>query len=97
MVDIVARVIAEDNDRMLSFKSSEVVFGGGRLKVNAREIPLTYEDYISVYGDKSEPVKTDAPVEPVETETPTEPVETDAPVEVDDTPKPRARRRRIEE
>ena len=104
MVDIVARVIAEDNDRMLSFKSSEVVFGGGRLKVNAREIPLTYEDYISVYGDKSEPVKTDAPVEPVETDTPTEvddtptePVETDAPVEVDDTPKPRARRRRIEE
>ena len=95
MVDIVARVIAEDNDRMLSFKSSEVVFGGGRLKVNAREIPLTYADYISVYGDKSEPVKTDAPVEP--TETPTEPVKTDAPVEVDDTPKPRARRRRIEE
>ena len=104
MVDIVARVIAEDNDRMLSFKSSEVVFGGGRLKVNAREIPLTYEDYISVYGDKSEPVKTDAPVEPVETDTPTEvdgtptePVKTDDPVELDDTPKPRARRRRIEE
>lgn len=95
MVDIVARVIAEDNDHILSFKSSEVVFGGGRLKVNAREIPLTYADYISVYGDKSEPVKTDAPVGPAET--PTEPVKTDAPVELDDTPKPRARRRRIEE
>ena len=57
---------------------------------------LAYADYISVYGDKSEPVKTDAPVEPAKTDVPVD-VELKADTEVDDTPKPRARRRRIEE
>ena len=51
MVDIVARVIAEDNVRTLSFKNSEVVFGGGRLTVNAREIPLDYEAFLTVYDE----------------------------------------------
>lgn len=52
MVDIVARVVAEDNIRTLSFKSSEVIFGGGRLTVNAREIPLDYDMFLEVYGGK---------------------------------------------
>ena len=51
MVDIVARVVAEDNVRVLSFKNSEVVFGGGRLTVNSREIPLDYDAFISVYEE----------------------------------------------
>ena len=51
MVDIVARVVAEDVNRILSFKSSEVVFGGGRLTVAAREIPLDYDAFLAVYDE----------------------------------------------
>ena len=51
MVDIVARVVAEDNKRILSFKSDEVVFGGGRLTTNVNEIELDYEEFIHVYDD----------------------------------------------
>jgi len=45
MVDIVARVIAEDNNHTLSFKTSEVIFGGGRLKMSTSEIPLDYGEF----------------------------------------------------
>lgn len=51
MVDIVARVIAEENKRTLSFKTSEVIFGGGRLSVKANEIPCEYEELIKVYNE----------------------------------------------
>lgn len=51
MVDIVARVVAEDNKRILSFKSDEVVFGGGRLTTNVSEIDLNYTEFIEVYDD----------------------------------------------
>lgn len=49
MVDIVARVVAEDNKRILSFKSDEVVFGGGRLTTVENEIELDYERFLEVY------------------------------------------------
>ena len=49
MVDIVARVYAEDKNRMLSFKADEVVFGGGRLKLRTKEIDLDYEKFMEVY------------------------------------------------
>ena len=39
MVDLVARIVADDNDRVLSFKASEVIFGGGRLTVHNKESP----------------------------------------------------------
>jgi phage nucleotide-binding protein len=42
MVDIVGRVISEGDDRVLSFKTSEVIFGGGRIPVTRDEIPLDY-------------------------------------------------------
>ena len=42
MVDLVARIVADDDERVLSFKTSEVIFGGGRLTVRDKEIPLTY-------------------------------------------------------
>ena len=51
MVDIVARVVAEDDNRTLSFKNSEVVFGGGRLTVNERAIPLNYDAFLAVYDE----------------------------------------------
>lgn len=43
MVDLVARIVADDDERVLSFKTSEVIFGGGRLTVRDKEIPLTYD------------------------------------------------------
>lgn len=51
MVDIVARVIADDNVRTLSFKTNEVIFGGGRLVVSTNEIPLDYEAFLEIYDE----------------------------------------------
>ena len=52
MVDIVARVVADGDNRTLSFKNNEVIFGGGRLRVRAKEIPLDYAAFAQVYdGD----------------------------------------------
>ena len=100
MVDIVARVIAEDNVRTLSFKSSEVVFGGGRLTVTSREIPLDYEAFLGVYGEmlgvgKKVPEKaTQSVTEPSEEpQTPvvSTPVE-EAPMMGEEAPRTRGRR-----
>lgn len=64
MVDIVARVIAEENKRTLSFKTSEVIFGGGRLSVKANEIPCEYEELIKVYDEANiGTVKTEKKIE----------------------------------
>lgn len=54
MVDLVARVVAEDNARTLSIKPSDVVFGGGRLSVREREIPLEYDKLMAIYDDVNE-------------------------------------------
>lgn len=53
MVDIVARVVVEDDDtRTLNFKSNEVVFGGGRLKnISTTTIPLDWDALIEVYEE----------------------------------------------
>ena len=62
MVDVVARVVAEGDVHTLSFKTSEVIFGGGRLKVATTEIPLDYDEFIAVYDeantDGGKPVET---------------------------------------
>jgi hypothetical protein len=51
MVDFVARVVVEDDDsRWLSFKTNEVVFGGGRLKIDAEKIPLDWDELMKVYA-----------------------------------------------
>ena len=49
MVDIVARTIADDGQYVLSFKRNEVIFGGGRLKFAAQEIPLDYDAFCNLY------------------------------------------------
>lgn len=51
MVDIVARVIADSDRRVLSFKADDVIFGGGRLNITETEIPCTYEDLMAVYDE----------------------------------------------
>lgn len=51
MVDIVARVVADDKQRILSFKTNEVIFGGGRLAASTNEIPLDYEAFLEVYEE----------------------------------------------
>ena len=61
MVDIVARVIADGEDRTLNFKTNEVIFGGGRLNVTSNTIPLEYDELMKVYDEanatKSAPKK----------------------------------------
>mgnify|MGYP003280839549 CR=1 FL=1 len=54
MVDLVARIVADDNERVLSFKTSEVIFGGGRLTVHNKEIPLDYEAFGKVYEEANQ-------------------------------------------
>lgn len=56
MVDIVARIVVDDGKRSISFKSDNVVFGGGRLKLNATEIPLDYDALMQVYENSTETV-----------------------------------------
>lgn len=51
MVDLVARIVADDSERVLSFKTSEVIFGGGRLTVRNKEIPLDYAAFCEVYAE----------------------------------------------
>ncbi|MCI7428553.1 MAG: AAA family ATPase [Methanobrevibacter sp.] len=75
LVDIVARVVVEDDGtRYLSFKSNEVIFGGGRLQgIKTTEIPLSWEELMKVYETITTPSKVEEKptptVEPV-TETP---------------------------
>ena len=53
MVDIVARVVVEDDEtRTLNFKSNEVIFGGGRLKnIKTTSIPLDWNELLKVYDE----------------------------------------------
>ncbi len=76
MVDIVCRVLVEDDGRYLSFKSDAVVFGGGRLKCNGKtQIPLSWDAIEEFYSTL---VASEAPKQPVETP--------EAPVEEEPTP-----------
>lgn len=51
MVDVVARIVADGNERTFNFKSNEVIFGGGRLKVDAKDIPLSVSALFEVYDE----------------------------------------------
>lgn len=51
MVDVVARVVADGDTRMFCFKSNEVIFGGGRLRVDAKDIPLDVDALFAVYDE----------------------------------------------
>lgn len=51
MVDVVARIVADGETRTFSFKSNEVIFGGGRLRVNAKDFPLDVKALFAVYDE----------------------------------------------
>lgn len=52
MVDIVARVVVDGDERTLNFKSDEVIFGGGRLKgISKTSIPLSWDELMKVYDE----------------------------------------------
>lgn len=57
MVDIVGRVINDNGERTISFKSNEVIFGGGRLQLNKLDIPCEYNELIKIYSGIAEPIK----------------------------------------
>lgn len=61
MVQIVARVVSDDNERWMTFKTSEVEFGGGRLGVIGRKIPLEYDEFIKLYDEVNTGTKEEAP------------------------------------
>lgn len=68
MVDIVARVVADDNKRILSFKTNEVIFGGGRLTTKANEIDLEYDEFLKVYDEANKSTCVAAVQKPVKEE-----------------------------
>ena len=74
MVDIVARVVADGDIRVLSFKTNEVIFGGGRLTTKTNEIGLDYDEFLNVY-DEANGKATEKPSRP-ETKNDTEQTET---------------------
>lgn len=50
MVDFVGRVVVKDDDsRVLTFKTNEVIFGGGRLNFGVNEIPLEWDELMKLY------------------------------------------------
>lgn len=109
MVDIVGRVVADGEERTLSFKANEVVFGGGRLTVANKVIPLDFDEFMAVYEEanavvagKSTKKKKSSPKveEPEEVQEPDEVDEvdevegTDEPEEVEEVEEKPARRGR---
>lgn len=52
MVDIIARVVVEDdNTRTLNFKSDNIIFGGSRFNVSVNKIPLKWSSLMKLYDD----------------------------------------------
>ena len=109
MVDIVARVVVEDDDsRTLNFKQNEVIFGGGRLKgIKQTSIPLSWNALMDVYDQANQSVgkgesrpsrKVETASEPQETEKQNEATSVETPVESDkqqeEEPAPRTRVRK---
>lgn len=88
MVDIVARVVADGNERTLNFKSDEVVFGGGRLKITKTQIPLTYKALMGVYGAQTkQEIKQEVKQEDVKTVVEENPTTKEEQVEAEETAK----------
>lgn len=71
MVDIVARVVANGDERTLEFKQDEVIFGGGRLaNIKDSIIPLNHEEFLKIYDNneiKNKPSTRDKKAEVEET------------------------------
>lgn len=104
MVDIVARCIADDGNYILSFKRNEVIFGGGRLKFKAAEIPLDYNAFCGLYAEANaglpvaskKPQEVDSFTEEVPSEGTEEPSDVTPEEPVEEEPATRRRKRRTE-
>lgn len=93
MVDIVARLVANGDERYLNFKSDEVIFGGGRLSgIKEDHVELSYEALVEVY-DQAAGAK---PKKRKQTKLEDEPKK-DEPDAEEEKPKTRKRRKRSEE
>jgi len=57
MVDIVARLVADDKKHTIGFKSAENIFGGGRLEVGEKEIEADYSKFLQVYEEANSKAK----------------------------------------
>lgn len=95
MVDAVIRCVVIDGSHKLSFKSDEVVFGGGRLNLHGvGEIDNDYDELMQVIGnDDAEEEETPKPVEEAPKTEEREEPKTETTKEA---PAPRRRRRRGE-
>lgn len=62
MVDIVGRLIANGEERFVDFRSNEVVFGGGRLRLCNAVIPCSYAAIDAIYQQQNS-VPMEAPTE----------------------------------
>lgn len=59
MVDLVARLVVDEDKRTLNFKNDEVIFGGGRLQgVKTTKIPLSWKALCEVYDEAISNVET---------------------------------------
>lgn len=54
MVDIVGRTFVENDKYYLSFKTNDLVFGGGRLGVKGQDIVSDYNELLKVYGEAND-------------------------------------------
>lgn len=95
MVDIVGRVVIDDDDsRWITFKTDNTQFGGGRLVFDESKVPLNYESFMSTYrtakpsGTIQREVTPTAPTQPEPTK--------DAETTTDSEPTSRRRARRTE-
>ena len=109
MVDVVARAVVIDGEHRLTFKTDEVVFGGGRLGITVTDIPMDYDDLADIYSaglqktdtkPARKPARKSAKDDAPKTEVPVETVEeaaptTDAP-STEEAPVRRTRKRRTE-
>lgn len=51
MVDVVMRAVVVDGEYKLTFKTDEVEFGGGRIKLAVKEIPNNYDALIALLNE----------------------------------------------
>ncbi len=95
MVDIVARLVANGDERYLNFKSDEVIFGGGRLSgIKEDHVELSYDALVKVYDQAAGQKPKKRKQTKLEDEPKTEEIEPDA---EEEKPKTRKRRKRSED
>lgn len=73
MVDVVVRTIKDNDEYILSTKTSDVIFGGGRLTgLKAVNVPNNWDSIESMYANVGGQNRTKQPEPPVAEEAPTE-------------------------